>query len=361
VSLCADSVVCVEPFLPAPLIRPVAALVMAASLVPAVAAAPPVPAAPVAPAGASTATATGAAPAAGPAGQAASPLYRTRSYYIANPGLDSIRNLGCQNGDTAGRATLFFGAPTVVRGAYGTTLWGGADRTVTEIGELVQDYVRGYVWCRRSPALQLFVGMGTSTSAIDTHPSDWVWGHGRTWAATVRAVADWAAAYYPGAVRIYGAWDAEPSWSTYERADRWMQGYDSEPGRRALHANFSADGCPRDSTANGPCNNGWRQESVWQLAWRYDPSLPMPQIYATSGVNARQWQQIDLYGTIAHGDGMVFWGTLSQHAACGQVGGCRGTDNTPQQAHDHLLWQLNTHPATAQPTIETATDMHWHR
>jgi hypothetical protein len=289
------------------------------------------------------------------------PSWITRSYYMGNGSGEPARNLGCLNGDKQGRMTLFFGAPTTVSGTYGATLWGAPNRTTGQIAATVREFARGYVFCRQSSSYRLLIGVGTSNSSIDSKSDQWVYGHGRAWATMVRDLSAWASQTYPGHVRIYGAWDAEPSWSTYERADRWMQGYDSEPGRRALHANFSADGCPRDSTANGPCNNGWRQENVWQLAWRYDPSLPMPQIYATSGVNARQWQQIDLYGTIAHGDGMVFWGTLSQHAACGQVGGCQGTDNTPQQAHDHLLWQLNTHPATAQPTIETATDMHWHR
>jgi hypothetical protein len=89
--------------------------------------------------------------------------------------------------------------------------------------------------------------------------------------------------------------------------------------------------------------------------------LPIPQIYATSGVNARQWQQLDLYGAIHHGDGMYFYGAMSQHAACFQMGGCNRTNNTPQQAHDQLLWHLNTDGRTRQDVIETVTDIRWHR
>jgi hypothetical protein len=288
-------------------------------------------------------------------------LFQTRSYYIASPGPESIRYLGCTNGDTQGRNTLFFGAPVAVGGTFGATLWGGADRTTEQIGDLVRDYVRGYVWCRRSSSFQLMVGMGTSTSAIDAKADDWLSGHGGRWAAVVADVNAWAERYYPGVARVYAAWDAEPSWSTPQKADSWMRGYDGFPGRRALHANFSADGCPRDGSSNGGCNNGWNQFWVWNLAWRYDPSLPFPQIYATSGVNGRQWQQIDLYGAIHHGDGMHFWGALSQQGACRQVGGCHRTDSSPQQAHDFLLWHLNTDHRTRQPVIETASDMHWHR
>jgi hypothetical protein len=292
---------------------------------------------------------------------AASPLFETRSYYIANAGNDAMRMLGCHNGDTQGRSSLFFGAPVDTRGAFGATLWGGADLAVEEIGELLKEYVRGYVWCRRSGNFQLMVGMGTSNSAVQNKPDGWLHGHGQRWAAVVANINFWAEHFYPGIARVYGAWDVEPSWSSPGKADSWMLGYNSHPPRRSLHANWSADGCPRDSSANGACNNGWNQEWMWRLSWRYDPSLPYPQIYATSGVNARQWQQIDLYGAIHHGDGMVFWGALAQHAACVQMGGCHRTDNTPRRAHDHLLWHLNTHPATSQGVIENMSNMHWHR
>jgi hypothetical protein len=177
----------------------------------------------------------------------------------------------------------------------------------------------------------------------------------------VRDVADWADAQFPGVARVFGAWDAEPSWSAARKADLWAQGYSSVAGHRPVHANFSADGCPRDSATNGPCDNGWRQHEVWRLAWHWDPALPIPQVYATSGVNARQWQKIDEYGATAQHDGMTFSGVMSQHAACLQVGGCHLIDNTPEAAHRFLRQALDTHPLTRQPTLEAPTDMHWHR
>ncbi|HEY8546223.1 MAG TPA: hypothetical protein VIL36_14285, partial [Acidimicrobiales bacterium] len=316
---------------------------------------------------AGTATTTGAgegptaAAAAPPAAAQAPPLLpHTRSYYMGNASPDAATRLGCANADTQGRLTLFFGAPIVTQGAFGATLWGGADRTAAQAADLVRDFVRGYAWCRRSPTQQVLVGMGTSNSTIDRRNDLWVYGHGVAWATAVRDAAAWAEAHYPGVARIYGAWDAEPSWSAPQKAEQWLRGYDSVPGRRALHANFSADGCPRDTAHNGGCNNGWNQETLWRLAWRYEPSLPIPQIYATSGVNAAQWQKIDEYGARAHGDGMTFFGAMAQHGACAQVGGCRLIDNPPQVARDQLLFVLNSHPLTQQPTLENATDMHWH-
>jgi hypothetical protein len=293
--------------------------------------------------------------------RAAAARYETRSFYIANPSPDAVRHRGCGQGDIRGRMTLFFGAPVAVGPAVGATLWGGADQATVQIGELMKEFVRGYAYCRQSPGHQLLVGMGTSTSRIDGRPDEWLVLHGRHWAQVVADVAAWADHHYPGVARVYGAWDPEPSWSQTGKAEAWMRGYDGHPGRRAVHVHASADGCPRDASNNGACNNGWRQHHLWRLAWQYDPALPMPQIYATSGVNARQWQKIDEYGAVHMRDGMVFTGVMAQASACLQVGGCAGTNITAGQAHDFLLWYLNTSPHTAQPEIENATDIQWHR
>ena len=99
-----------------------------------------------------------------------------------------------------------------------------------------------------------------------------------------------------------------------------MSGYDGTPGRPALYANASADGCPIETATGGACDNGWNQGWVWHNGWEFDSALPFPQIYATSGVNAHQWQLIDLYATTRLGDGMYFYGSMSQWGACQQTG-----------------------------------------
>ena len=285
----------------------------------------------------------------------------TRSYYVANADHNAAARLGCTNSDVAGRMTLFFGAPAPVGAGFGASLWGATDQDTGQIGELAKDFIRGYVWCRQTPSHQILVGIGTSNSTIDRRDDGWVSAHGAAWGTMVRDVATWADRYYPGATRVYGAWDAEPSWSANGKAELWMQGYNGVPGRRPMYANNSADGCPRDIATGGACNNGWTQYHVWRMAWQYDPALPIPQIYATSGVNARQWQKISEYGARVHHDGMAFSGVMSQFGACQQVGGCTKLDNSPQAARDFLLYTLNSSPLTQQPDLETVTDMHWHR
>lgn len=288
------------------------------------------------------------------------PSWTTRSYYMGAGSGAAARNLGCMNGDKQGRMTLFFGAPTVVNGTYGATLWSAPNRTTAQVAETAKAFVRGYVRCRTNPGFRLLVGVGTSNSAINGKSNTWLRGHGRAWAQMVNSLTAWANKYYPDHVRMFGAWDAEPSWSSFGKAEHWMHGYDGYPGRRPLHANFSADGCPQGSASNGPCNNGWSQHLIYHLAWQHDPALPIPQIYNTSGANARQWHMIDLWGA-RRGDGMFFYGTLSQAAACRSTGSsCRGTNNGPDQARAQLTRELNSHPATRQPVIQSPSDMDWH-
>ena len=127
----------------------------------------------------------------------------------------------------------------------------------------------------------------------------------------VRDVANWVATYYPWHARIYGAYDFEPSWSSPWKAHHWMAGYDGTPGRPGLYANASADGCPT-TTATGGVRQRLEPVVGVGMGWEFDSALPFPQVYATSGVNARQWQLVDLYATVHLGDGMYFYGTVSQ-------------------------------------------------
>lgn len=288
------------------------------------------------------------------------PSAETRSYYMARNSAADAAALGCYNSDKSGRVTLFFGAPTEARGWYGTTAWGAPDMHLWDIEQTVMNVIRGYAYCRGNPNFRLQIGIGTSNAGIDARPARWQARHGQAWATSVRNVAAWANYYYPGVAQVFGAWDFEPSWSTFASANNWMHGYDGRPGRQPVFINASADGCSTTKADNNPCNNGWNQERVWHLAWAHDPSMPIPQIYTTSGTQAAQWKLIDLWATANTGDGMYFFGTLSQHGACLQVGTCRGTDNTPHQAHDQLLWWLQTDRRTTQARLQTMMDMNWY-
>lgn len=284
----------------------------------------------------------------------------TISYYVANTSRDRMAKLGCLNSSRWGRMTMFFGAPVRVGNGYGATLWAARNQSTSGIAELIRQFVRGYVACRPSTGYKIRIGVGTSNSTIDGRTDAWLVNHGRAWASMVRSLADWSARTYGGAARVSAAWDAEPSWSTVGKARAWMHGYQSIARPRPLFANFSADGCSWMSHANAACNNGWRQHDLWDLAWRRPPSLPIPLIYATSGVNALQWQRISAYGARYQNRAIFFYGTMTQSRACRQRGGCHRTDNTPRAAQRQLLDALNAGRLTGQAGLQTMTDMEWY-
>jgi hypothetical protein len=285
--------------------------------------------------------------------------YETNSYYMARNASSDATALGCFNSGKSGRMSLFFGAPTVVSGTYGATAWSRPDMRIADIQNTVKAVIRGYAYCRSNRSFVLQIGVGTSNSAIDGRTTSWLHAHGAAWARGVRDLAAWANTYYPGVAQVFGAWDPEPGYSSFSKADAWINGYDATSGRRAMFVNASADGCSWRRADNSACDNGWNQWAMWHVAWQHDPSLPIPQIYRTDGIQATQWKYIDLWGTLAKGDGMYFYGVLAQSGACSQVGGCAGIDNTPHEAHDQLLWVLNSDSRTAQREIPTMTNLWW--
>src|SRR5207244_1854684 len=121
-------------------------------------------------------------------------------------------------------------------------------------------------------------------------------------------------------------------WNTAPVTKAWVNAYDSV-NNQLLYDFGDASGCPPAAT----CDNGWTQDDIWYISWGVVPGRPLPQIYATSGINARQWEQIALYSVTNKSTRMDFQGALTQYQACQQVGGCSGTNNTAEQGWIFLL------------------------
>jgi len=158
--------------------------------------------------------------------------------------------------------------------------------------------------------------------------------HGEAWARMVNRLNDWSANNgYQDRVDLWGAWDMEPDWSSFDRADSWLHGYDAD-NQHPLFVNASADGCP----PAGSCNNGWSQFRVWHESWDHEPSFPLTQIYYVT--LAQQWQSISEYSYHQQNQIMRFQGAMSHD-----------TINTNKQAHEWLHQELNEHPHTAQDSL----------
>jgi hypothetical protein len=280
-------------------------------------------------------------------------------------------NTGYQAGQTdlnlAGTQTsiafLDFGQPWEVNGVYGTWSFNGTYGRFLSTALILQgleQYALGY-----------YYGTGADTASTtkviagtNNYGSKSTYAHGQAWAQMVKDFGTWLSQNSAGSQASARAGDdIEPDWSSATGARSWMSGYVSLWASPYYVYNYgAASGCRSSGTTStaGACNNGWTQEDVEYLAWGATPAWPFPEIYATSGVNAQQWQQISLYAYLAHGGRMTVLGPLSQSQACAQRGGCTGINNTPDQAWSQMWTYLNNDTRTAQD-MTYSNDIKWRK
>lgn len=125
--------------------------------------------------------------------------------------------------------------------------------------------------------------------------------------------------------------------------NNWVQGFASVSGYDYLDFG-SADGCPTNSSNNGPCNNGWNQYDVWYVSWGAPPAFPTPEIYYSA--LAQQWAMISLYGAQHQGS----YGTVYMQGPWDEY----DLDNstlTASQAWTDLWTDLNNNSATKQSML----------
>ena len=304
----------------------------------------------------------------------------TRSYYVASSRTtQNMQDLGCTVG-SAGRngiMTLFYGAPTESGGVKGVTRFQSGGFTPmtgnVSVSNLTKYFMIGYNQC--APAGKfMYVGVATSNCSLGgggsgctgSKTTAWTTAHGTEWANMVNGIGSWISANgYQFKVAVRGAYDAEPSWSSFSKSESWLHGYDSA-NTYALLANYSADGCtttwyPSSFTpgTNFTCSNGWTANNLWHHSWSHGFLLVMPQIYSTASGNARQWLRISEYGYHTQSNKIVFQGPLTQNGACADVGCTPGTNNTAAQAWTQLRTEMDKHVHVSQINILYTTDVRW--
>lgn len=94
---------------------------------------------------------------------------------------------------------------------------------------------------------------------------------------------------------------------------------------------------------------------IWYVSWA-GPNWPLPEIYTTSGSQAKQWKYLSLYAYTKHGSKMNVIGSLTQYLACN--GGCTGTNNTASAGWSQLYDQLNSDSRITDTTLHS-TDIDW--
>jgi hypothetical protein len=245
---------------------------------------------------------------------------------------------------------LDFGMPMHHKGRFGSSLFGGPFRNMLFIAGAVESYAAGYVRCSRGAGTHLELAAGTSNFGPFV-----TYKHGRLWGAMVNRANAWLRErWLAKRVHIAGADDIEPGWDGPAVTRQWIRGYASI-ANSPYYDYGGAAGCPPYSH----CIGNWTMEDVWYAAWGSGVALPLPEIYANTGVNAEQWYRLSLYGYQHHGKRMVIAGVMTQIQSCRDSHDrCRGMSNHPGAGWSQLWLALNRDPRTAQ-RLRFLTDIAW--
>jgi hypothetical protein len=266
---------------------------------------------------------------------------------------------------------LDFGWPQLQKdtGTHGTQLFsdymaGKTFATNSQIAQAVQAFAQGYhdqVSQKQNIAhSQLVIAIGTNNKQGISNAS------GQTWAALVDQVNTWVKQQQDAEIKIAAASDMELGWNTAQNTRSWVDGYKayfSSNGKFAptLYNYGDAAGCP----PYGRCNGGWTQDDVWYISWGSGVSAPLPEIYTTTGSQAKEWANLVKYSfTKDPNHPMIIAGVMTQYQSCLDQNDHSGTDNTPAQGRSQLWNALNADEQTAQTlknpqTLRWVTDITW--
>lgn len=167
---------------------------------------------------------------------------------------------------------------------------------------------------------------------------------------------------YSGVVGIFGANDIELDWGPPAEAKDWADGY-RDNTYTIYYDTGDAAGCSSTQQAGRECGTanypGWTASDVWYVSDKLG-AMPLPQIYREDEAQARQWKWLSVFAYEVKGGKMAIRTSATQHAACAQLGGCAGVDNTAAEGYTQLFEWLDSDQRTAVPASSLmATDWKW--
>ena len=300
----------------------------------------------------------------------------TTSYYMKTVDENDLYEMGCElgsrdagfNGTQDNIVVLDFSYPICNGTTYGAELFGYGHVTTDQIAAAVEQFGSGYYECTgQDNDSTLLIGIGTNNKVpkdtdytCDTEGK--AFDHGAAWAAMTNSVNQWFIDNgLFSQVSAAGASDMELGFNGPAWTRQWVDGYSSGPDPIPMLIHFGdAAGCPYDGntwTCGTPDYPEWSVDDVWYVSYGAPPSFPIPLIYLTSGVHAKQWAQMSSYSYAQYGEPIIFLGAFTQYQAC-QQRGCDRTDNTPAQAYQQMMLELGKDPNIAQE-LRFLTDIKW--
>jgi hypothetical protein len=299
------------------------------------------------------------------------PLAST-SYYMITVDPEFTYSLGCELGTRDKNepgaqdnvVVLDYSNPEYTVGTgFGATIFGFGPVGLSKIRISAENFAKGYYNCTGSDnESNLVLGVGTNNKPTTLDTAEKMTEHGAVWARMVNTLNQTLLEdNMLQQVQAYGANDIELGWNSPTNSIAWLTGYGCLAEAPMIHYGDAA-GCPYEEVPGMECGTSafpeWTQEDVWYVSWGFEPSLPLPLIYLTNGVHAKQWAYLSQYAVANHGTRMDFTGVFTQSQACEQWNTCNGTDNTPSEAYWQLYEELNKYPETAQD-LDWKTDIRW--
>lgn len=284
----------------------------------------------------------------------------TYNYYVDTLNYQHWYDLGYQQGqaDQARAGTqnrlviLAFGSPALSSGVYGVNPPGALSFASREtVRDIPTNFARGYyvgTGADTASTITLALGANNEGSQVSTNATQ----QGRAWSNFVQT-AKGDAQGYSSQVVITGAYDVEIGWNSPSVSLALLDGFASINANSAYDFGDAA-GCP--TTNRDPCASGsytWTIEDVYQKSYGRSFMFSVPEIYGSSGTNAKQWANLSRYAYNQHGYPITFSGTLSQYQACIDVNDpCTpqspgATKNTPDTSWTQLYNELAAVSTTA--------------
>lgn len=253
-------------------------------------------------------------------------LHVSWSHYITSTDTSDMNTLGCQDGSHwpaygNGVVILDFGQPWAVNGIYGARLIDYPNypfHSNAEVASAFQFYVYGFLGCAPTDGFgtrlinQLNIALGVNNDGGYAGN-----GHGTSWAQLINSQNQWVSAYSNmSAIRVRGAFDAEPGFNWPIPTEEWVSGYSSAHQGESLYYNFgSCDSCPSIYYPTWVITNDWTLGDIHYVSWGAPAALPLPEIY--NELNAWQWQYVTLYGYQTYGVYRIYIkGLMTEWGAC---------------------------------------------
>lgn len=304
-------------------------------------------------------------------------ILTSTSYYLPTVDEDFLYELGCEHGlrdqiasgDQDSVVVLDFSYPICAADiGFGVALFEDdpynhpTNPVPTQaVSSAVKSFAEGYYQCSGTDTTSnLVVGVGTNNKPTSCDTLERAYGHGQNWGEMISCLNQWALAQrIVHQVQFYAASNIEVSWSKPDWARAWLDGLEQQQDVLMLHFGDAA-GCPYEEQPHWSCGPDWSVEDVWYVSWGASSALPLPLIYLTDGVHAKQWAYLSRYSVENHGYRIDFTGVFTQWQYCQQFSWCNGTDNSPEEAYQQMISELDKHPETSQ-SIKWKTDIRWIR